>query len=60
MTISDLYEPTDFGDKSHAFITRSLDATSHFETVVADVRDVYRRATGKELKLEKREPAAEQ
>lgn len=55
MTISDLYEPEDMGKDSQAFVTRSLDATSHFETVVRDVRDVYQRITGKELKVEKRE-----
>ena len=55
VTISDLYEPADLGQDSKAYITRSLDATSHFETVVRDVRDVYRRITGKELKVEKKD-----
>jgi Rab GDP dissociation inhibitor len=43
------------GKDDNIYITRSYDATSHFETVVDDVRDVYERVTGKELELKKRE-----
>ncbi|KAJ2898021.1 Rab GDP dissociation inhibitor alpha [Coemansia aciculifera] len=51
---SDVFEPMSDGTKSNVFISRSYDATSHFETVYADVKDLYRRITGNELVLQKR------
>jgi Rab GDP dissociation inhibitor len=50
--IKDLYEPTDDGKDSGIFISRSYDSTSHFETVCSDVKDIYKRLTGNELKVE--------
>lgn len=47
-----LYEPVEDGKKDGIFISKSYDATSHFETTTDDVRDIYRRATGEELKVE--------
>jgi Rab GDP dissociation inhibitor len=47
-----LYEPTDDGAKSGVFISNSYDASSHFESTTADVRDIYRRLAGEELKVE--------
>lgn len=47
-----LYEPVSDGKKDGIFISKSYDATSHFETTTDDVRDIYRRATGEELKVE--------
>lgn len=47
-----LYEPSDDGTKDKIFVSRSYDATSHFETTTDDVRDIYRRCTGEELKVE--------
>ncbi|KAJ5907628.1 hypothetical protein N7495_000310 [Penicillium taxi] len=47
-----LYEPLEDGEKDNVFISKSYDATSHFETTTIDVRDVYRRATGEELVVE--------
>jgi Rab GDP dissociation inhibitor len=62
-----LYEPVESGEKDNVYISRSYDATSHFETTtgksvasdiefvltgLADVRDLYRRATGEELVVE--------
>jgi Rab GDP dissociation inhibitor len=38
-------------------VTRSYDATSHFETMCDDVKDVWRRAVGEDLVLKKREDA---
>lgn len=55
VTISPLYTPVASGESDNIFITRSYDATSHFETVVEEVNDVYKRVTGKELVLKKRE-----
>jgi len=53
--ITPLYTPTSSGEADNIFITRSYDATSHFETVVEDVQDVWKRVTGKDLVLKKRE-----
>ncbi|KAI0861878.1 rab GDP-dissociation inhibitor [Xylaria cubensis] len=47
-----LYEPTDNGKADNIFISKSYDATSHFETTTDDVKDIYHRATGEELKVE--------
>jgi len=50
--ISDLYEPLADGTADHVYISKSYDATSHFETVSDDVKDLYHRVTGKTLSLE--------
>ncbi|KAL4807073.1 GDP dissociation inhibitor [Aspergillus unguis] len=47
-----LYEPLEDGRKDNIYISKSYDATSHFETTTDDVRDIYQRATGEELKVE--------
>ncbi|ORY63145.1 GDP dissociation inhibitor [Pseudomassariella vexata] len=47
-----LYEPLEDGTKDNIFISKSYDATSHFETTTDDVRDIYRRCAGEELKVE--------
>ncbi|KAG8531752.1 Rab GDP dissociation inhibitor alpha [Bacidia gigantensis] len=44
-----LYEPLESGMNDQIFISKSYDATSHFETTTDDVRDIYRRAAGEEL-----------
>ena len=58
-SITPLYAPTAPGTADNIFITKSYDATSHFETVVEDVFDVWKRCTGKELELKKREVEVE-
>jgi len=61
VSVTPLYTPTSTGEADNIFITRSYDATSHFETVVEDVQDVWRRVTGgKPLVLKKREVEVEQ
>lgn len=55
VSISPIYEPATSGEVDNIFITKSYDATSHFETVVDDVHDVWRRVTGTGLKLKKKE-----
>ncbi|KAJ7293430.1 GDP dissociation inhibitor [Mycena rebaudengoi] len=55
VTVTPLYAPTAPGNADNIFITRSYDATSHFETVVEDVQDVWKRVVGKDLVLKKRE-----
>lgn len=47
-----LYEPSDDGRKDNIFISRSYDATSHFETTTDDVQDIYQRAEGEPLVVE--------
>lgn len=47
-----IYEPLEDGKKDNLFISRSYDATSHFETTTDDVKDIYRRCMGEELKVE--------
>lgn len=46
VSISDLQEPTDDGSNSNVFITKSYDATSHFETTCTDVLKVFQAAYG--------------
>ncbi|KAI6244718.1 Rab GDP-dissociation inhibitor [Erysiphe necator] len=47
-----LYAPIEDGSKDSIFISKSYDATSHFETTTDDVRDIYQRAEGHELVVE--------
>lgn len=55
VSVTPLYVPTDDGTNDNIFITKSYDATSHFETVVDDVKDVWKRVIGSDLVLKKRE-----
>lgn len=47
-----LYEPLESGLTDNIFISKSYDATSHFETTTDDVKNIYRRATREELVVE--------
>ena len=47
--MTDLYEPIADGTKDHCYISKSYDATSHFETTTDDVKDIYQRIMGKPL-----------
>jgi Rab GDP dissociation inhibitor len=59
VSVTPTYAPTSDGKEDNIFITRSYDATSHFETVVEDVQDVWKRVVGKDLVLKKREVEVE-
>lgn len=59
VSVTPLYTPTSTGVNDNIFITKSYDATSHFETVVDDVKDVWERVVGKDLVLKKREVEVE-
>ncbi|KAG6832277.1 hypothetical protein H0H92_003510 [Tricholoma furcatifolium] len=59
VSVSPLYQPTSSGQQDNIFITRSYDATSHFETVVEDVHDVWQRVVGSPLVLKKRNEGGE-
>ena len=60
VSITSTYTPTSDGKADNIFITKSYDATSHFETVTEDVHDVWKRVTGSELVLKKRDLEVEQ
>ncbi|PRW44504.1 Rab GDP dissociation inhibitor [Chlorella sorokiniana] len=51
--VVDVYEPVEDGSRDKAYISKGYDATSHFETEIHDVMDLYRRITGKPLDLDK-------
>ncbi|KAK4992798.1 Rab GDP dissociation inhibitor alpha [Elasticomyces elasticus] len=47
-----LYEPLESGVNDNIFISKSYDATSHFETTTDDIKNIYQRAEGEELVVE--------
>ncbi|KAK5118454.1 hypothetical protein LTR62_002968 [Meristemomyces frigidus] len=47
-----VYAPKADGKADNVFLSKSYDASSHFETMTDDVRDIYARAEGQELKVE--------
>ncbi|KAI5957047.1 GDI1 [Candida margitis] len=55
MGIAELYEPNYDGTKNGIYLSKSYDASSHFESTTDDVKDIYFRITGKPLVLKKRE-----
>ncbi|KIY95981.1 Rab GDP dissociation inhibitor alpha [Monoraphidium neglectum] len=46
VSVSDVHVPLEDGSKDKAFISSGYDPTTHFETTVEDVLDIYRRVTG--------------
>jgi len=59
VAVSDLYEPTNVSAQDGVFISKSYDATSHFETVVEDVMRIYKALTGKDVDLTAKPKTAE-
>lgn len=59
-SIVDTFDPVADGRNDKVFITSSYDATSHFETTVQDVLDVYRRVTGNDLVMKPKVQQEEQ
>jgi Rab GDP dissociation inhibitor len=57
ISVSDIEEPIADGKEEQVFVSKSYDATSHFETVCDDVKSIYRRMTGADLVLKKRSEA---
>merc|ERR1712025_904174 len=51
--ISDVFEANDDGTSNQLFISKSYDATSHFETTCLDVLDVFKRGTGEDFDFSK-------
>lgn len=58
--VVDLYEPVEDGTRDNVFISRSYDATTHFETCTDDVKDIYRRVEGKDLVIKERKSDTEE
>lgn len=50
-SVSDLLEPVADGVQDRCFISKSYDATSHFETAANDVLSLYKRITGNDLDM---------
>ncbi len=50
-SVSPTYEPIGDGTDNRCFITKSYDATSHFETAADDVLEMYERLTGSPLDM---------
>ena len=57
ISVSDIYAPLGDGVNDGAFISTGYDATTHFETTMRDVMDIYKRITGKDLDLSKDDAA---
>lgn len=53
LQVSDVFEPLDEGIDSQLFVSKSYDATSHFETTCKDVLDIFKRGTGEEFDFSK-------
>ncbi|TWW62085.1 Rab GDP dissociation inhibitor beta [Takifugu flavidus] len=49
VSVRHLLVPNDDGKRSQIFVSRSYDATNHFEAECEDIKDMYRRITGAEL-----------
>ncbi|AAS53554.1 AFR183Cp [Eremothecium gossypii ATCC 10895] len=57
MGIAEIFEPKEDGSKDNIYLSKSYDASSHFESMTDDVKDIYFRVTGQPLVLKKREDA---
>ena len=58
VNVTDVRAPLANGVSDGAFISTGYDATTHFETTVRDVIDIYKRITGKDLDLSKDDATA--
>eukprot|EP01025_Chloroclados_australasicus_P011397 TRINITY_DN1492_c0_g1_i3.p2 TRINITY_DN1492_c0_g1~~TRINITY_DN1492_c0_g1_i3.p2 ORF type:complete len:297 (+),score=41.16 TRINITY_DN1492_c0_g1_i3:534-1424(+) len=54
--VIDIREPLDDGTTNKCFISKGYDPTTHFETTVEDVLDLYKRITGEALDLTGKDP----
>lgn len=51
VSISDVYEPVADGTASNLWVTKSYDATSHFEEASEEILDIYQKIVGEQLDL---------
>ncbi|CAN9508088.1 unnamed protein product [Ophioblennius macclurei] len=49
VSVADQYAPNEDGTDSQIFMSRTYDATTHFETTCDDIKDIYRRMTGSDF-----------
>eukprot|EP00906_Rhabdomonas_costata_P015865 RCo022747 len=52
VSVSPLLVPLEAGAKDGCYISRSMDASTHFETCFEDIMDLFRRITGKEYDID--------
>jgi len=57
--VSDTFEPINDGRRDKVFVSKSYDATSHFESTCDDILDIWERITGEKLDLNKKPPRPE-
>jgi len=50
-SVHDLYEPSNDSKKEGVFISKSYDASTHFQTICADVLRIYKEMTGGDVDL---------
>lgn len=53
ITVSDLWVPVNDWEREHVFISKSYDATSHFETVCDDILRIYKQYSGQNFDFSK-------
>lgn len=53
-SVTDIYAPTSDGKTDRCYVTKSLDATSHFESAARDIMRIYKNIFGVELDLDKK------
>lgn len=53
VSVKDVFHPVDDGKESQVFISKSYDATSHFETTCEDIKSIYQRIHGEAFDFEK-------
>ena len=60
ISVSDVMVPVNDPASDACFISKGYDATTHFESTVLDVIDMYKKITGKDLDLSGKELGAEE
>jgi len=50
-SVRDMLAPTDDGQKSNVFISKSYDPETHFQESCEDILNIYKRITGKDMDL---------
>ena len=56
--VSDVMEPVNDGSEDGCYISKGYDATTHFQSTVEDVLEMYKKITGKDVNLDADDPAA--
>jgi len=58
--VLDYFEPLEDGTKDNVFISKSYDASTHFESCADDVVSIYERMTGEKFDWDRAPPEAQQ